>query len=444
MADTIFAPATAPGRAAIAIVRVSGPRTHSVIQSIAGPCPAPRFASLRDFRDGDGRLIDRGIVIWFPNPKSFTGEDSAEFHLHGGRAVVAAFLAHLGTLEDCRFAQPGEFSRRAVLNGTMDLTEAEGLADLIDAETEAQRRIASRQMAGELGRVADQWREKLIECLARSEAVLDFSDEADVIEERAFRSVATDLSALRDEMARALQTAERGERLRDGLLVLIAGPPNAGKSSLLNHLARRDVAIVSPIAGTTRDLIEVHLDLEGYPVTLIDTAGIRESIDPVELEGMRRTLERAERADLVLWLQPSDGAIESGPEQIEAGTARIITVLTKTDLAFSALNVSDDLYPISVMANQGIDALVAKLKREAEASLWVSNDDVVLTRARHKSIVAESLSALDHALASFENGLPELIVEDIRLAARAIGRMTGHVGVEEILDRLFSSFCIGK
>ena len=444
MADTIFAPATAPGRAAIAIIRLSGPRTRSVLESIAGPCPAPRVATLRDFRSQDGTLIDRGLVFWFSGAKSFTGEDSAEFHLHGGRAVVAAFLQTLSKFKGCRFAEPGEFSRRAVTHGAMDLTEAEGLADLIDAETEAQRRIASRQMAGELGRVSDQWREKLIDCLARSEAVLDFSDEADVIEERAFRSVATDLSALRDEMVRALQTAERGERLRDGLLVLIAGPPNAGKSSLLNHLARRNVAIVSPIAGTTRDLIEVHLDLEGYPVTLIDTAGIRETTDPVELEGMRRTLDRAERADLVLWLQSSDSAIESVAEQFKGSDARVLTVLTKTDLATFALPASDDLYPISVIENRGIDALVARLMREAEASLWVANDDVVLTRERHKTIVAESLFALDHALASFENGLPELIVEDIRLAARAIGRMTGHVGVEEILDRLFSSFCIGK
>lgn len=444
MSDTIFAPATAPGRAAIAIVRVSGPRTKPIIDSIAGPCPAPRVTTLRDFRAPDGTLIDRALVIFFEGPKSFTGEDSAEFHIHGGRAVLAALLKTLSEIEGCRFAEAGEFSRRAVTNGAMDLTEAEGLADLIDAETEAQRRIASRQMAGELGRVSDHWRERLIDCLARSEAVLDFSDEADVIEERAFRSVATDLKLLRDEMERALQTAGRGERLRDGLLVLIAGPPNAGKSSLLNHLARRDVAIVSPIAGTTRDLIEVHLDLEGYPVTLIDTAGIRETSDPVELEGMRRTKERAERADLVLWLQPSNITIESVAEQFGGGAGNVLTVLTKTDLALPALSSSDDLYPISVVSNRGIDALVARLKREAEAALWVQNDDVVLTRARHKTIVAESLSALDHALASFENGLPELIVEDIRLAARAIGRMTGHVGVEEILDRLFSSFCIGK
>lgn len=444
MSDTIFAPATAPGRAAIAIVRISGPQTKEIVETIAGSCPKPRFATLRDLRAPDGTLIDRGLLIFFAGPNSFTGEDSAEFHVHGGRAVLAALLKTLSEIEGCRIAEAGEFSRRAVINGVMDLTEAEGLADLIDAETEAQRRIASRQMAGELGRVSDQWREKLIDCLARSEAVLDFSDEADVIEERAFRSVATDLKLLRDEMERAFQTAERGERLRDGLLVLIAGPPNAGKSSLLNHLARRDVAIVSPIAGTTRDLIEVHLDLEGYPVTLIDTAGIRETSDPVELEGMRRTKKRAERADLLLWLQPSDSTIESVAEQFGGGGAKVLTVLTKTDLASPALSSSDDLYPISVVSNRGIDALVARLKREAEAALWVQNDDVVLTRARHKTIVAESLSALDHALASFESDLPELIIEDIRLAARAIGRMTGHVGVEEILDRLFSSFCIGK
>ncbi len=444
MSDTIFAPATAPGRAAIAIVRVSGPRTKTIIESIAGPCPAPRLTVLRDLCASDGTLIDRALVIFFEGPKSFTGEDSAEFHIHGGRAVVAALLKVLSDIQDCRFAEAGEFSRRAVTNGAMDLTEAEGLADLIDAETEAQRRIASRQMAGELGRVSDQWREKLIDCLARSEAVLDFSDEADVIEERAFRTVAMDLKLLRDEMERALQTAERGERLREGLLVLIAGPPNAGKSSLLNHLARRDVAIVSPIAGTTRDLIEVHLDLEGYPVTLIDTAGLRETTDPVELEGMRRTMERAERADLVLWLQPSDVKIESAAEQFGAADAKVLTVLTKADLAAPAFAAIEDHYPISVISNRGIDALVARLKHEAETRLWVANDDVVLTRARHKSIVAESLSSLDHALQSFENGLPELIVEDIRLAARAIGRMTGHVGVEEVLDRLFSSFCIGK
>lgn len=444
MADTIFAPATAPGRAAIAIVRISGAETKSALFALLGQCPAPRRASLQYIRMPDGELIDRALVIFFAGPKSFTGEDSAEFQIHGGRAVLSAVLAQLADLPFCRPAEAGEFSRRAVINGAMDLTEAEGLADLIEAETEAQRRVASRQMAGELGRVSDQWRDRLIDCLARSEAVLDFSDEADVVEDRAFRSVEADLRLLRDEMTKVLSTAERGERLRDGLVVLIAGPPNAGKSSLLNHLAQRDVAIVSPVAGTTRDLIEVYLDLEGYPVTLIDSAGIRETSDAVELEGMRRTRERASRADLVLWLEPSGEPMRSGSERILNSDAGHVLVRTKADLDSLPLASSSDGIPVSILTKFGIDVLVARLKHEAESRLWVANDDIVLTRARHKSIVDEALSALDHAVSSFEHGLPELIVEDIRLAARAIGRMTGHVGVEEVLDRLFSSFCIGK
>ena len=300
--DTIFALSSGRPPAAIAVVRISGPRAGDALRALTGRLPAPRQAALARLRDPEsGEIVDEALALWFPGPNSETGEDTAELQLHGGRAVIAAVFAALSRIEGLRPAEAGEFTRRAFENGKLDLTAVEGLADLIGAETEAQRRQAFRQMKGLLGDRAESWRKRLIEALALVEARIDFSDEADVPEEL----VAPALNAaqqLRDEIAEALAGAARGERLRDGLVVAIAGPPNAGKSTLLNRIARREAAIVSPIPGTTRDVIEVHLDLDGYPVTLLDTAGIRDSADPVEQEGVRRARDRAAAADLVLWV----------------------------------------------------------------------------------------------------------------------------------------------
>src|SRR5829696_7276663 len=312
--DTIFALSSGRPPAAIAVVRISGPQARLALESLSGRVPQPRQASLARLRDpASGEALDEALALWFPSPRSETGEDMAELQLHGGRAVIAAVLAALGQLPGFRPAEAGEFTRRAFENGRMDLTAVEGLADLIGAETEAQRRQAYRQLKGMLGDQAETWRARLIQALALVEAGIDFSDEADVPAE--LIHPALDIArGLHDEISTALAQAGRGERLRDGLVVAIAGPPNAGKSTLLNRIAKREAAIVSPFAGTTRDVIEVHLDLGGYPVTLLDTAGIRESDDPVEQEGVRRARERAAAADLVLWVTEAGQPMAEFPQ----------------------------------------------------------------------------------------------------------------------------------
>ena len=312
--DTIFALSSGRPPAAIAVVRISGPHARVALEALSGRVPQPRQASLARLRDPDGgESLDEALALWFPAPRSETGEDMAELQLHGGRAVIAAVLAALHRLPGFRPAEAGEFTRRAFENGRLDLTAVEGLADLIGAETEAQRRQAYRQLKGMLGDRAETWRGRLIQALALVEAGIDFSDEADVPDEL-IRPALAIARELHDEIANALAQAGRGERLRDGLVVAIAGPPNAGKSTLLNRIAKREAAIVSPFAGTTRDVIEVHLDLGGYPVTLLDTAGMRDTDDPVEQEGVRRARERAAAADLVLWVTEAGRPMAEFPQ----------------------------------------------------------------------------------------------------------------------------------
>jgi tRNA modification GTPase len=312
--QTIFALSSGRPPSAIAVVRVSGPQAGLVLTTLAGKLPARRQASRRLLRDRAGQPIDDAVVLWFPGPASATGEDVAEFHVHGGRAVLSALLDSISLIPNTRAAEPGEFTRRAFENGKLDLTEAEGLDDLIHADTDRQRRQALRQLQGLLGKRARDWRERIIEASALIEAGIDFSDEGDVPAELRAPAIKS-IKALRDEISEVLAAQGHSERLRDGLVVAIAGEPNVGKSTLMNQLARREVAIVSPHAGTTRDVIEVQLDLDGYPVTVIDTAGIRETDDPVEQEGVRRARARAEDADLVLWLVEGDGAVDPGATQ---------------------------------------------------------------------------------------------------------------------------------
>ncbi len=440
--DTIFALSSGRPPVAIAVVRVSGPQARFALETISGRLPEPRRARLARLRDPEsGSALDEALTLWFPGPGSETGEDMAEFHLHGGRAVIAAVLGVLGRLEGCRPAEPGEFTRRAFANGRLDLTAVEGLADLIFAETEAQRRQAYRQLAGTLGQRAENWRTRLIEALALVEAGIDFSDEADVPAELLAPALAA-ARALRQEIAAALADDRRGERLRDGLVVAIAGPPNAGKSSLLNRIARRDVAIVTPHAGTTRDVIEVHLDLEGYPVTLLDTAGIRESDDPVEREGVRRARERAAAADLVLWVtdvatDPTDGQ--------GLGTERAVPiwpVRNKIDLA-DADAAAPAKFHVSALTGAGLAELIAALGRHAEGS-FAGAEPSLVTRERHRQALGETVDALDRALTEGEGGREDIVAEELRLAARALGRLTGRVDVEDILDVIFRDFCVGK
>jgi tRNA modification GTPase len=442
--DTIFALSSGRPPVAVAVIRVSGPRARVALEILAGGVSEPRRARLTRLRDRPGGdVLDQALTLWFPAPNSETGEDMAELQVHGGQAVIAAVLAALGRIDGLRPAEPGEFTRRAFENGRLDLTAVEGLADLIYAETEAQRRQAYRQLAGTLGQRVENWRTLLIETQALVEAGIDFPDEGDVPDKLLAPALAVARS-LREEIAAALADDKRGERLRDGLVVAIAGPPNAGKSSLLNRLARRDVAIVSPHAGTTRDVIEVHLDLEGYPVTLLDTAGIRDTRDPVEMEGVRRARERAAAADLVLWvIDTTVDAAYVGPGE---GTASTWQVRNKTDLAGQGLKPlscpSGDVFPISALTGAGVGELIAGLTRFAGAALQGAEASLV-TRERHRGALRKVVEALDRASGE-GSGREDIVAEELRLAARELGRLTGRVDVEHILDVIFRDFCIGK
>lgn len=442
--QTIYALSSGHGRAGVAVIRVSGPAAGHAVHALAGALPQPRRAALKALRDPDnGELLDRGLVLWFPAPRSFTGEDMAEFHVHGGRAVTSGLLAALARFEGFRPAGPGEFARRALENGKLDLTGVEGLADLIDAETEAQRRQALRQTSGALSKLYENWRSDLVRAMALVEAGLDFSDEEDVSAEveAAARPI---VKVLHAAVAAHLDDGRRGEILRDGLSIVIAGPPNAGKSSLLNALARRDAAIVSEEAGTTRDIIEVHLNLGGYPVIVTDTAGLREAAGKIEQEGIRRALRRVDDADIVLWLidmaQPSPPL----PEALARQQEKVITVANKIDLIASgrgALSPTDAL-PISAKTGAGLQELTERLLREAEQRIGMIEAPVI-TRSRHRRELRTCLAALER----FLQGDPrdgELRAEDLRQAAQSLGRLTGRVDVEDILDKIFAEFCIGK
>jgi tRNA modification GTPase len=449
---TIFALSSGRPPAAIAVVRVCGPQARITLETLIGRIPVPRQAALAKVREpGTGDVIDEALVLWFPAPHSETGEDMAEFHLHGGHAVVAAALDALGKIEGCRLAEPGEFTRRAFENGRLDLTAVEGLADLIAAETPAQRRQAYSQLKGLIGDQAEDWRRKIVAALALVEARIDFADEADVPEDL----VAPALYAaqqLRSMIAVALADQGRGERLREGMVVAIAGPPNAGKSTLLNRLARREAAIVSPFPGTTRDVIEVHLNLDGCPVTLLDTAGIRESADPVELEGIQRATDRAAAADLVLWVIDGSATGVQVPVRAEkAIKSEIWLVANKVDLPVdklwknceSASSPSGRAFAVSALTGGGVAGLVEALAGHARA-YFAGAESALVTRARHREALAETVAALDRALARGTGGSEELIAEELRSAATTLGRLTGRVDVEDILDVIFRDFCIGK
>ena len=458
--DTIFALSSGRPPAAIAVVRISGPRARFGLETLAGRVPEARQAVFTAFRDRPGgSVLDRGLALWFPGPRSETGEDIAELHLHGGRAVVSAVLAALGRLEGFRPAEAGEFARRAFANGKLDLTSAEGLADLVAAETDAQRRQALRQLQGLLGGKAEQWRAKIVEALALVEAQIDFPDEGDVPGDLMGPALAI-ARELQRELAAVLADDRRGERLREGLVIALAGPPNSGKSSLLNRMARREAAIVSPYAGTTRDVIEVHLDLAGYPVTLLDTAGIRETEDPVEREGVQRARDRADAADVVLWVIDAAAASEVADAAAQPG-ATVWLLRNKIDRIDSEAQRSSDsgeggstsgsgpgfaaAFDVSALTGQGIESLVAALKNHAQC-FFDGSEPALVTRARHRQVLTEARDALERAGAVGQSRpIPEdLVAEELRLCGRALGRLTGRVDVEDVLDAIFREFCIGK
>jgi tRNA modification GTPase len=440
--QTIFALASGRVPSAIAIVRVSGPAAGPVLTSLAGKMPEPRKAVRALLKAADGQPLDDAVVLWFPGPASATGEDIVEFHVHGGRAVLASLFSALSGFDHVRPAEPGEFTRRAFENGKLDLTEAEGLDDLIHADTDRQRRQALRQLKGLLGDKARDWRSRIIEAAALIEAGIDFSDEGDVPAELIAPALAK-IRALLSEIEAVLAAQGQAERLRDGLVVAIAGPPNVGKSTLINQLARREVAIVSPHAGTTRDIIEVQLDLDGYPVTVIDTAGIRDTDDPIEQEGVRRARARAGEADLVLWLADSQGV----PIEYE-GPASVWLVRNKIDLVRpDRERVNGQGRPmaefrISARSGAGVPELREALVGFA-SGYFGGSEGGLIARERHRKLVQDTAASLRRSIAVIAAG-EELAAEELRSAARSLGRLLGRVDVEDILDVIFREFCVGK
>ena len=493
--DTIFALSSGRGIAAVAVIRISGPRAGDALTALTGKASIPRKAMLVTVRDGQDE-IDQAVALWFPAPHSETGENVAELQTHGGRAVIEATLAALSRIDGLRPAEAGEFTRRGFENGKLDLAQVEGLADLVMADTPAQRRQALRQLKGLIGERAEAWRRRLTEALAMVEAGIDFSDEGDVPDNmtapalKIGRELVTEIEAV-------LADSGRGERLREGLVVAIAGPPNAGKSTLLNRLAKREAAIVSPYAGTTRDVIEVHLDLGGYPITLLDTAGIRPTDDPVEAEGVRRAEARAAEADLVLWLSEDgvDAPVAASGKAVWRlqtkvdlpGGPRSEQRLTRSEAGFSSSDREpvNDLVPtfirqaltisghsltavrnespsggsqrtesetagpprtfrLSAVTGEGLDALVAALTSEAAAQLGGGGESVLITRARHRRVLQDTFDALKRATTIQDFRQDEVVAEELRLAAAALGRLTGRIDVEDVLDVIFRDFCVGK
>jgi tRNA modification GTPase len=428
--DTIFAVASGAGRAAVAIMRISGTGTQAAVTALCGSRrPEPRRAALRVLRDGNGEVLDRAIVLWLPGPGSYTGEDSAELHLHGGAAVIAAVAERLADL-GARPAEAGEFTRRAFLNGRMDLLQAEAIADLVGAETSAQRRQALQQLGGGLGGVYGGWSERLLRVLAQQEALIDFPDED--LPEATEHALLSEIVALRSEFLVHLDDDRRGERLRDGLVFAIGGAPNVGKSTLINALVEREVAIVSPVPGTTRDVLEARIVLGGVPVTLLDTAGLRPTNDPIEAEGVRRAQARSAAADLLVLVR--DGTESQHPGLRDA---RTLTVANKADLNRV---LPDAEVQVSALTGDGIARLRERLAAIA-VELTQAAGPPALTRARHRAALGAAAAHLAQAQAC---PLPELRGEELRLALRCVGRITGAVTTEDVLDAVFSEFCIGK
>ncbi|MGI9170610.1 MAG: tRNA uridine-5-carboxymethylaminomethyl(34) synthesis GTPase MnmE [Caulobacteraceae bacterium] len=446
MTDTIFALATAPGRAAVAVLRISGPGARRVLTALTPETFQARRASVRVLRAADGTMLDRALVLWFPAPASYTGEDCVELHLHGGVAVVDAVTTAL-LAAGLRLAEPGEFTRRAFENGKLDLDQAEAVGDLIDAESAAQARQALGQLEGALGRRYEAWRHALIDALACLEAAVDFPDEglaADVAE-----GARSSLAAVLTDLDAGLDDAARGRRVREGYRVAIVGAPNAGKSSLLNNLAGRDAAIVTATPGATRDIIEVPMTVGGFRLIVADMAGIRTGDDLIEAEGVRRARLWAQGADLRLWVV--DRAAGAGMWREAAALARPgdLCLLNKADLpagadgaatARAAAELGAEAVEISLLAD-GAPILEAWLERRVAADLG-GGDFPAVTRARHRTLLEGGRDHLQRALGALSE--PELAVEDVRLALRALERITGRVGPEAVLDRLFASFCIGK
>lgn len=442
---TIYALSTVLGKSGVAIIRISGSDAFSVIKymtDIKDDEIKPRYAYFCKIHGLDGRHIDNSLVIYFKSPNSFTGEDVVEIHCHGSKAVISLLLQNLSEIQNFRMAEAGEFSKRAFYNNKMDLTEAEGLADLIDAETSEQQKFAIRQMGGELKNLYDGWRTDLVNILSHIEAYIDFPDEN--IPEDIVQNMENTVFKVKKDIQKHLSQNNYGERLRDGFRVVIVGEPNAGKSSLLNVLAKREAVIVSDIAGTTRDAVDIYMDIGGYPVIFTDTAGIRNTEQQIEKKGIEIAFDKARDADLIILL--ADGRnVNSGlvPDELDDCKNKIIIVINKSDLLNSeqcSKYSKQGFIVISARQKQGIDELISQINKKI-SSAFTDNSSGLITRQRYREILNGVFKELD----SFNLNKPiELAAEDIRLAARNIGKITGHIEVDEILDKIFGSFCIGK
>ena len=442
---TIYALSSGPGISGVAILRISGPEASKVIKSLTGKeLPKPRMATLRKINNiNTSELIDEGIIIWFPGPESYTGEDMAEIHVHGGKAVVLSVQNEISKVENCRLAEPGEFTKLAFQNGKINLLKAESIADLISAETEIQRLQAVKIMKGKSSAKFNELREKLLKILSFVEAKIDFPDE-DIPEEN-LKKIKQDSSDTLNEINKILNDQKIGELIREGFKIAIVGPTNAGKSSLLNNLSNREVAIVSEIAGTTRDVVEAHLNIDGYPVIVSDTAGIRDSKDEIEKKGIRLSLKKAENADLKLVVVDAKSIDLSGfLNDLLKNDA--ILVINKSDLLNGSLDpeiLKFNHVLISIKKNLNIDLLISKIKHSLK-NKFITEEDILITRERHRQHLLQSVDHLKNFLDKNDKKDFDKAAEDLRLATRHLGMIVGKVDVEEILGSIFNDFCIGK
>jgi len=442
---TIYALSSGPGVSGVAVIRVSGENTPEVIKKLTGAkLPVPRVATLKKFnKNGDKELIDEGVIIWFPGPNSYTGEDLAEFHVHGSRAVVSAMHSAISKVKNCRLAEPGEFTKRAFQNGRINLLKAESVADLISSETEIQRKQALKIMSGKSSEKFNFWRKELLKILSHVEAKIDFPEED--LPKNIIKEIQKTSNKILNEIKKTLNDQKVGERIREGFKIAIVGPPNSGKSSLLNYLSKRDVAIVSEIAGTTRDVIETHLNLDGFPVIASDTAGIRSAKNEIERKGIKIALKRAEDADLRVIIVSSKNTDLTG---ILKGllTKNAILVINKSDLLKGKLNSKFKKYEhvlISIKKDSNLNKLISKIKSKLK-NKFTTREDILITRERHRQNLINCVQHLEKFEKKKSARDFDKAAEDLRLATRHLGMIVGKVDVEELLGSIFNDFCIGK